>query len=85
MRALCPLGYSTIASLDGSRCFRLANSSHAEQRNNKHVSSILIANNICLKEGSRLATPLSTAERDAMMMFARDSREAGSENINLRV
>ena len=84
----CSAGYSSIASLGAWRCFRLGDSSHVEQANNKQVSSTLTANKICLKEGARLATPLSVAERDAMMMFARDSRDAreeASQNIDLRV
>ena len=55
------------------------------ETNNQHVSSILTANKMCLKEGSRLATPLSATERDAMMMFARDSLQPGSDQLDLRV
>ena len=83
----CPEGYSSISTLGDSRCFKLGDSTHVDQTNNQHVSSILTANKICLEDGARLATTTADAERDAMMTFAsgRDKIQSGEERRDLRV
>ena len=83
----CPEGFSSIAALGDSRCFKLGDSTHVEQTNNRHVSSALTANKICMDDGARMATPMSDSERDSVMTFASNvfKIQTGEEKRNLRV
>ena len=66
----CPPGYSFIASVGDSSCFKLSDMTHETTTGNNHISSILTANKMCLEDGNRLIAPLSDSDRRALVKFA---------------
>ena len=68
--AECPAGYSFVAAVGSSSCFKLSDFAIEEQTGNEDISSILTANKMCLEDGTRIATPMTDIHRDALALFA---------------
>ena len=83
----CPDGYSFIASIGASSCFKLAGLADEKQNNNKVLSSTLTANKICLEDSTRLAAPTTNVERNALVKFAanKDQIQYGEEARSLKL
>ena len=66
----CPPGYSAIASVGSSSCFKLSDMTHEKTIGAAHISSIFTANKMCLEDGTRLISPLTDSEKEGMVKFA---------------
>ena len=66
----CPTGYHFVAAVGDSSCFKLSDFAMETQTQDKNVSSYLTANKMCLEDKTRMATPMSNVQRDALAKFA---------------
>ena len=66
----CPPGYSFIASVGDSSCFKLSDMTHEMTTGSNHIASITTANKMCLEDGNRLISPLTDSDRRALVQFA---------------
>ena len=65
----CPVGYSWIPQAGESSCFKMHSRTETEDANSVKWSSIMTATKMCLAEGTRLATPATVQQVEALSDF----------------
>ena len=66
----CPTGYHFVAAVGDSSCFKLSDFAMETQTQDQNVSSYLTANKMCLEDKTRMATPMTNVQKDALAKFA---------------
>ena len=81
----CPTGYHFVAAVGDSSCFKLSDFA-METQTQGNTSSYLTANKMCLEDKTRMATPMSNVQKDALAKFAlnQDQILFGEEPRSLR-
>ena len=66
----CPPGYHSVAAVGDKSCFKLSDFAMETQTQNRNISSYLTANKMCLEDKTRMATPMTNVQKDALAKFA---------------
>ena len=66
----CPDGYHFVAAVGDKSCFKLSDFAMETQTQDRNISSYLTANKMCLEDKTRMATPMTNVQKDALAKFA---------------
>ena len=66
----CPIGYHSVAAVGDKSCFKLSDFAMETQTQDRNISSYLTANKMCLEDKTRMATPMTNVQKDALAKFA---------------